>query len=228
MAIKGKSASAAAGAGPALAGPALAGPSLSVGTLTVPKGQDLWTWMVSPTSLHCYQGEIVPMLAKAWFTAGLGGNGRIANGHGFQAMLQGHGYQPIPHNFPAVAFGEDRSTAELSTYLDRHEGVSQGSMVVYHCDAWHRPRRLGAMTMWDFDAPGWKAWLVSVRDELIGELHPSQVDMAVAPLARAIRRLSERDDKRAARGLREHLAHMPRQYCPDDLVSLLDGATAGA
>ena len=211
-------------AGLSYAGPSVA--SFANGPLIVPGSCDAWTWCVSPVALQCHTGRIVPRLAKAWHTPGLGGNGRdLGRGEGFVASLRDrYGYQPVPHDIECVAFGESRTEPAPSTYLDRYEGVTVNDLpCVYHTDAWHRPRVLGNLTIWDWDAAGWLDFLGRcLRIVTPGDLDPVQIELAMAPLIRSIRRLLDRKDERAAGALEQHLAHLPAEHAPADLQKRID------
>ena len=207
--------------GPSLAGPALArGNTMARAVLQLPGSRDAWTYCVSPTRLQCMDGEILPELAKAWHTPGMNGNGAGAGqGQGFVSNLMAAGYTPIPHDLDCVAFGESRAGAALSSYLDRHEGISAGQPVVYHSDAWHRPKQLGHLTSWDFDREGWKAFLrqclaIVSPDGLVD----MQVQIAVNPVLRRIRAAQDREDARGRRMLSQLVNHLPVEFIPADLV----------
>jgi hypothetical protein len=211
--------------GPALAGPSLArGNALSRATLQLPGSRDAWTYCVSPTRLQCFEGEILPELAKAWHTPGANGNapGR-GQGQGFVSNLMAVGFTPVPHDIDATAFGASRGDAPLSAYLDRHVGVSGGRGVVYHSDAWHRPKQLGHLVSWEFDREGWKAFL---RDCLAlvspDGLVDMQVEIAVAPVLRRIRAAQDRDDARGRRMLASLVSHLPPDHVPEDLRDELE------
>lgn len=211
-----------------------AGPSavsFAGATMLLPGPRDAWTWCVSPTALQCDHGAIVPRLAKAWHTPGLGGNGReLGRGEGFVAALRDRfGYLPVPHDIECVAYGETRTVAAPSTYLDRYDGVDvKGRPCVYYTDAWHRPRRLGATTVWDWDADGWRDFLGRcLRLVTPGELDPVQVQIATEPLIRSIRRLLDRKDERAASTMELYLAHLPPDLAPPDLRKRIKRFRAG-
>lgn len=214
--------------GPSLAGPSLSGGSLANGPLPLPRARDRWTYMVNAGKLHCVRGEIVPSLAKAWHTPGLNGNGAaLGRGEGYMASMVADGWTAIPHNFDCVAFGESRASAPLSAYLDRYEGVAQGRGVVYHSDAWSRPRRIGHLVTWDRDHDGWADFLRRCLALVTpGDLDPMQIAIAVEPLAAGIRGLLDRDDARGRRLLAQHLTHMPTEHCPPDLVEVLEAHNA--
>lgn len=216
------------GAGPSLAGPSLAGPSLAgPGRLLLPRHRDRWTYMASPTVLHCIRGKIVPRLAKAWHTPGQGGNGMsYGTGAGYVTGLTQWGYVAVPHNIAVDAFGKSRASAPLSTYLDRHVGATaSGQPVVYHCDAWQRPESIGHLTHWTQDHDGRLAFLVQVR----GIIAPSglldmQVRLATEPLIKHIRRMMDRSDPASKRETLTALLNLPLEHAPPDLKGLAEEA----
>lgn len=217
--------------GPSLAGPSLArGNTMARAALRLPGNRDAWTYCVSPTRLHCIDGEILPELSKAWHTPGCNGNGAgPGQGQGFVSNLMGVGFTPVPHDIEAVAFGESRSNAALSSYLDRYEGISQGQHVVYHSDAWHRPKQLGHLVSWDFDREGWKAFLRSCLALVAPEgLVDLQVRIAVDPVIRRIRAAQDREDARGRRILSQLVANLPPEHIPADLVESASVNTADA
>ena len=206
--------------GPSLAGPSFArGNALSRAALQLPGSRDPWTYCVSPTRLMCIDGEVLPELAKAWHTPGSNGNAAgVGQGQGFVSNLMGVGFVPVPHDIECSAFGDSRAGAPLSAYLDRYEGVSRGRPVVYHADAWHRPKQLGHLVSWEHDREGWKDFLrrclaLVSPDGLID----MQVEMAVAPVLRRIQAAQDRDDARGQRMLAALLAHLPPEHIPVDL-----------
>ena len=128
------------------------------------------------------------------------------------------GFTPIPHDIETTAFGVSRADAPLSAYLDRHEGISAGRGVVYHSDAWHRPKQLGHLVSWDFDREGWKAFLRDcLRLVCPDGLVDMQVEIAVSPILRRIRAAQDRDDARGLRMLASLIANLPPDYVPEDL-----------
>jgi hypothetical protein len=167
----------------------------------------------------CLDGEILPELAKAWHTPGANGNapGR-GQGQGFVSNLMGVGYVPVPHDIETTAFGESRAGAPLSAYLDRHEGVSRGRPVVFHCDAWRRPVQLGNLVDWQRDHEGWKAFLRQCLALVSPDgLVDMQISLAVTPVLRRIRAAQDRDDARGQRMLSALLSNLPPEHVPDDL-----------
>ncbi len=214
--------------GPSLAGPSLArGNTLSRAALQLPGNREAWTYCVSPTRLHCVDGEILPELAKAWHTPGMNGNGAgRGQGQGFVSNLMAVGYTPVPHDIACEAFGASRAGASLSSYLDRHEGISSGRPVVYHSDAWHRPKQLGHLTSWEFDREGWKVFLrqclALVSPEGLVEL---QVQIAVNPVLRRIRAAEDRDDARGRRMLAQLVSHLPPEFVPADLMEAAEATS---
>lgn len=210
---------------PSLAGPSLAGgPALtSRGALPLPGQRDAWTYCVSPTRLHCIEGQILPTLAKAWHTPGANGNSASpdSRGQGFIANLMGAGYVAVPHDIPATAFGADRKDSPVSTYLDRYEGVSMGRRVVYYSEAWRRPQRIGHLVSWEYDRPGWLAFLQSCLNLVSPDgLVQVQIDLAVAPLVRQIRAAQDREDSRGRRRLGLLLKNAPMEHLPADLADI--------
>ena len=223
MAIAGTPAAPNLGA-PSLAGPSLAGgPSLTRGAMPLPGQRDAWTYCVSPTRLHCIDGLILPTLAKAWHTPGANGNSASpdSRGQGFISNLMGVGYVAVPHDLPAVAFGEDRKTAPVSTYLDRYEGVSHGRGVVYYSEAWRRPKRIGHLVSWEFDREGWLAFLGDCLALVCPDgLVQMQIDLAMQPLVRRLRAAQDREDSRGRRMVATLLDNAPIDHLPADLLDL--------
>ena len=206
--------------GPSLAGPSFArGNALSRAQLQLPGPRDPWTYCVSPTRLMCLDGEILPELAKAWHTPGANGNaGGRGQGQGFVSNLMGAGFTPVPHDIETTAFGESRAGAPLSAYLDRYEGMSRGRPVVYHADAWHRPKQPGHLVSWERDREGWKGFLRQCLALVSPDgLVDMQVELAVAPVLRRIQAAQDRDDARGQRMLTALLSHLPPEHVPADL-----------
>jgi|DEB0MinimDraft_10_1074344.scaffolds.fasta_scaffold17092_2 hypothetical protein len=197
--------------------PALISAARPGGEMRLPKNRGAWDYMVSPVSLSCRDGDIVPNLAKAWHTPGMNGNGRSTDngGTGFKASLGQMGFVAVPHTFPVVAFGEKRDPGAGSTYLQRFE--SRG--MVYHADAWHRPKVYGHITRWEFDAEGYHKFLCDVRDKVLGMKKPEdwQIEIATRALLEEIQLLQEREDARGRRLLAERLAQLPPDLIPPDL-----------
>jgi hypothetical protein len=210
--------------GQSLAGPSLAaGPALTRGAMPLPGQRDPWTYCVSPTRLHCIEGRILPTLAKAWHTPGSNGNSASpdSRGQGFVANLMAVGYTAVPHDIAAVAFGEDRANAQVSTYLDRYEGVSDGRKVVYYSEAWKRPRRIGHLVNWEIDRDGWLDFLQSCLDLVCPDgLIQVQVDLALEPTLRRLRAAQDREDSRGRRMMATLLRHAPTEHLPPDLADL--------
>jgi hypothetical protein len=191
--------------------------------MQLPGQRDPWTYCVSPTRLHCRRGRILPTLAKAWHTPGIHGNSASPDnrGAGFVGNLMTAGYTPVPHDLKAVAFGESRTNAPISAYLDRYEGVAHGRRVVYYSDAWHRPRRVGHLTSWEYDEEGWMTFLQSCLDLVApGGLLGMQVQIAIQPIVRRLRAAQDRDDSRGRRMVRTLLEHAPIDHLPPDLQEL--------
>lgn len=199
--------------------PASIAATRATGSLRLPGPRAAWTFMASPVVLCCLQGEIVPLLAKAWHVPGLGGNGRAVDngGAGFKASLQATGYVEVPHDFPVTAFGKKRDPAQGSTYLQRFEARG----VVYHADAWHRPRVYGHQTRWEFDAEGWLKFLVDIRKSAqvldLKKLEPFQIELASQSLLAEVRRLQDREGASAKRSLAKRLVHLPADLVPPEL-----------
>lgn len=205
-----------------------AGLSSHGGQIALRGNRDAWTYCASPTELMCAGGKIVPWLAKAWHTPGLNGNGRSLNtGDGFIAALTTKGMREIPHEIECVAFGEVRTVEDYpySTYIVRHEAGGK----VWHGDAWHRPRSVGVLTVWDFDAEGWfdflercLAYVWPGEDGQPAELDPVQVEIATLSAIRAIRSGRDRQDPRGQRAVLGNLRNLPKEHAPPDILPLYE------
>ena len=199
---------------------------LTSGPMRFKSGRGPWTYLVNAGKLGCSRGVIVPLLAKAWHEPGLNGNDADPRGRGdgFIAAMRRDEWVPVPHDFPAVAFGAQRVNQPVSSYLDRYEGIDGiGRPCVYYSNAWARPRRVGRLIDWQRDVDGWNAWRASLLP-LTGtdELLPAQVALAVDPLARRIRDLLLRDTVRSRHEMRGLLADMPREHAPPDILELIE------
>jgi hypothetical protein len=202
------------------------GPSLAGSALVLDGQRDPWTYCASPSSLGCYLGEVVPSLAKAWWTPGHNGNGRddalVNQGKGAILRLADEGYVPIPHDIECVAFGETRSKADTdsgrlsSTYLNMY----QGTKGAYWVDAWHRPRKLGHMVVWDFDEDGWRDFLVRCMKHVQQgeELDAAQVEIALRNLRRKAGAVANRKDHHAAAVIEQVIRHLPRAHAPKAML----------
>lgn len=227
MATRAAKAAATPSGTPAFASP-VQGPSLTGGPLRLARAQGPWTYMANPAKLGCFRGRIVPLLCKAWHEPGLNGNGRQpGRGEGFIARMQPDGWTVIPHDTPAVAFGAAREGCAVSTYLDRYEGqLPSGAPVVYYSEAWARPQSLGSYVHWVRDDDGRAEWLAGLL-AVIGyaELLPVQVEMATQPLIRGVQKLANRkqfrDDGLAQRNVATMIRHLPEEYRPTALRTVL-------
>lgn len=209
---------------PALAAPSLSTPDLASGTLRLPGYRGPWTYCVSPAMLHCFLGEIVPRLAKATHDPGAFGNAPGPNrGEGAVAWHEARGYRRVPHDLAGlVAFGEPVAGG-VSHYLSRWDGVDPtGRPTAYHSDRWARPVSIGHLTEWERDEEGWLGFLLAVREIVIpgGDLSPMQIRIATTPAISKVLRLLDRpqDHPRVRRLLRQHAAHLPREYAPEGLL----------
>ena len=216
-------------------GPSLAAPSLASTDTVFSVAHQPWTYMVNPAKLTTYKGHIVASLSKALHEPGACGNDPGPNrGEGMAAWMErpNQGFTRLPHDMQGlVAFGKSRDGAAVSTYLEAHHGVgTEGQPVVHYTSAWHRPRRLGHTTRWDFDEEGWIRFLGSalalVQD---GEpLSDDQVQIAIEPRLRAIRNLLDKiEGPLRSRLLHQHAAHLPEQYHPVDFRAVLGLPTKG-
>lgn len=200
------------------------GPSLQGGPLRLPGGRGPWTYLISPAKLACRDGAIVPLPAKAWHEPGLNGNGKNpGRGEGFVLRMQSQGFIAIPHDFPASAFGAQRSVDPISTYLDRYEGIdAMGRPCVYYTDAWERPESLGHLIHWKRDKVGRDAFLVAALMALTGinVLSAVQIQIATTPLIDSIRSLFRARGLDAARHLGERIAHLPPGHIPPDVARI--------
>ena len=84
--------------------------------LVIPDPRDAWHYMVNAASLQCVRGYIVPKLAVVSFQPGLNGNSKNrSRGEGALQGMVARGFQPVPHDFPVVAWGEPRTQAHPVT-----------------------------------------------------------------------------------------------------------------
>jgi len=211
----------------------LAVPTVSGDALILEHIRGPWTWMASRSALTTYRGQIVPDLAKALHEQGTNGNPPAPNdGRGMSAWMERDGWLRIPYDLPGlVAFGVQRDLVPglMCRYLDRHSGKNRsGQAVETWTDAWTRPKRLGALTIWERDDEGWQAFLARVL-ALIQDgqpLAPEQVQIALAGRLRAIQGTLDKPEGHArTRRLREHAAHLPIEYHPPELRAVLGAAS---
>jgi hypothetical protein len=169
--------------------------------------------------LICMDGRIVPRLAKAWHTPGLNGNDKgPGHGDGFLMTLSKSGWKPVPHGMTCVAFGTERTD-----YLSRWQGrVGESSSIVdYWTDAWHRPRQIGHLTRWEFDAEGWRDFLSRCLEVVwTGDLDPLQIELATAPVIRTLRSCLGRESIPARQAVAACCRNLPEEHVPADLLEV--------
>lgn len=186
-----------------------------------------WAYMVSPSQLECRGRRIVPKLAKAWFDDGFSTNERGNLGRGMRSDLERAGWIQIPHDRPVVAFDELITTPAPSTYLKQWRGISAaGKPATVWTDAWRRPEMLGAEIEWVQDDAGRDEWLAGCIDIFAPDgLTDRQIEIAIRPLVRLCRQLSDRQDPRGRRYLRTAFASLPVEHVPVDLVDVYEELT---
>jgi hypothetical protein len=194
-----------------------------------------WTFMASESALVCCNGNVIPRLARAYWSPGLGANAASHpmqhRGSGYIAQRQADGWVPIGHDVPATAWGVDRtSVPRASTYLIEHRVLRADDRVeVSHwTDAWTRPVSFGGTTRVEFDLAGWVTWCLSLIP-MIGRgngrsLADYQIDHACAPYIDRIRSyMSVPAQTPASRdAIRQILHHLPESHRPPAAVALVE------
>lgn len=179
-----------------------------------------WTWMVSADRLTCRRGRIVPDLIKHQWTAGglnpptTWAHGNRAQGSVAASMASSMAIE-VPRRMPGVtAFGQSRDGADYC-YMDLYRN---GGMV-YACEAWERPRRLGSRVIWDRDEEGFLAFLERLLPLIAPDgLEPIQIEIATAPIIRQARLALIKDGPSVERHVRQVVAQLPREHIPADLL----------
>ena len=198
--------------------PVGSGVAFASADLRVPRASGPWTYCACPTQVQCLGGRVVARLAKAWHEPGLNGNGKDpGKGEGFISTLERQGkWRVIPHDIEVVAFGVQRQ-GYLSQWRGR-VGESQGE-VDHWTDAWHRPRQIGHLTRWEFDADGWADFLGRCLAHVWpGDLDAVQVELAVEPVLRTLRTCIGRDSIPAKQAVGACFRNIPPDEVPPDLL----------
>lgn len=208
-----------ASGGFALAG---AAPALSGRALSLPGSNTPWTLMVSPASLQCVSGHIVPRFAKARHEPGDNGNAPGPNrGEGAETALRARGYQAVPHDMTGLrAFGEP-IVGGVSCYLTAHRGVDPaGRPCVFYTDRWTRPRQIGATVRWETDHAGRLEFMRRCLALMMpGGPEPIHIEIATEALIDKARRHLQFDAGAARdRILSQIAANLPREHAPAGLI----------
>ena len=201
--------------------------------LVIPDPRDAWHYMVNAASLQCVRGYIVPKLAVVSFQPGLNGNSKNrSRGEGALQGMVARGFQPVPHDFPVVAWGEPRTQAHPSTYLRRWDGVHTDGHTPAHTysSAWDRPRAIGSRIVWSHDADGYLTFLRDLMRKIVQQDDEDDaiIEIAAHSTVSALRAISGSVSP-AANAERQRLAghlpiHVAKRYAREFpfLVEMLD------
>lgn len=129
---------------------------------------------VSPSEAQLLGKKVVPLPVKVRLRPGLDGTTNNGDPSLAQARQAGkYGRIKVPDDFVVKAWGEERTG-----YVD----ILDGTRGPIYVSCWERPRRVGMMTVWDFDKDGWADFCERCLSLIGGEIDPVIVDGVIEPI----------------------------------------------
>lgn len=165
-------------------------------------------------------GLVLPDLARVDAVAGRGGNtsADVIDPAGWCASMERQGYRRVPDDLDFETWGERRAGCVSGcTYRDWYETDRVAGL---WSEAWSRPKILGAVTRWQVDLDGKRAFQSAVLSWMLqgGKLDPDLVEAACAPVIEIARGYLGNTSPVTVGRLRHTVAQLPPDRIPSDLA----------
>lgn len=165
-------------------------------------------------------GLVLPDLSRIEAVAGRGGNTAADTVHpgGWVQNMVREGWQQVPDGLDFVVWGANRAgCASGCTYRDWRQTDRVAGM---WSEAWSRPKIYGAVTRWQIDHDGKRAFQAAVLRWLLNgsELDDDLIDAACAPVIEIARAYLGSANPNTIERLKAAVAQLPPDRIPSDLA----------